>query len=96
MASDASTIADSADDCCSFSSTGNLLPLVSLQERASLVSTPRAGRAGEAALGDRADHLGDFCDDLADLVLADDQRRGQRQGIPGDAQHQVIVVERAV
>ena len=46
--------------------------------------------------GYRADHLGDLLDDLADLILADDQRRGQRQGVTGDAHHQVVVVERAV
>src|ERR1700688_259115 len=43
-----------------------------------------------------ADHLGNLVDDLADLVFADDQRRGQRQGIAGDAQHQVVVEKCAV
>ena len=44
----------------------------------------------------RADHLRDLLDNFADLVFADDQRRRQRQRIAGDAQHQVVVVERAV
>src|SRR5207302_8151483 len=39
----------------------------------------------------RADHLGDLFDDLADLVFADDQGRGQRQRVAGDPQHQVVV-----
>src|SRR6266581_3233859 len=43
-----------------------------------------------------ADHLGDLVDDFADLVLADDQRRGQRQRIAGNPQHQIVVVEGAV
>src|SRR3954452_16334164 len=38
----------------------------------------------------RADHFGDFRYDLADLVVADDQRRRQGKGVPGDAQHQVV------
>src|SRR5258708_31825309 len=51
---------------------------------------------GRKALRHRADHLRDLLDNFADLVFADDQGRRQRQRIAGDAQHQVVVVERAV
>src|SRR5437868_9848984 len=54
-----------------------------------------AGRA-ERSLRHRADDLADLFDDLADLVPADDQGWRQRQGVAGDAQHQVVVMERAV
>jgi len=55
------------------------------------------GKLAEVSdLRHRADHLGDLADDFADLVFADDQRRRQRQGVAGDPQHQVVVVERAV
>ena len=44
----------------------------------------------------RADHLRDLFDDLADLVLGDDQGRGQAQRVAGHPHHQIIVVEGAV
>ena len=63
-------------------------------------TTPQERRAAQhperQSLRYRADHLGDPLDDLADLILADDQRRGQREAVTGDAQHHLVVVERAV
>src|SRR5258707_6217701 len=63
--------------------------------RISTSSRKERGEVGEI-LRHRADHLRDLLDDFADLVFADDQWRRQRQRIAGDAQHQVVVVERAV
>src|SRR5579863_10710745 len=49
-----------------------------------------------ARSGHGADHLGYLLHDFADLVLADNQGWGQRQGVAGNAQHQVVVEEGAV
>src|SRR3954471_23541377 len=50
----------------------------------------------EVSLSHRPDHLRHLVDDLADLILGDDQRRRQHQGVAGDAEHQVVVMEGAV
>src|SRR5678815_3362 len=41
------------------------------------------------------DHLADLLEDLADLVLGDDQRRRERDGVAGNAEHQAVLVEGA-
>ncbi len=70
---------------------------------------PRAGRCGSIAirafahptphaeaapLRHRSDHPGDLGEDLLDLALAHDQRRRERDGVAGDADDQVLLVER--
>src|ERR1700709_2336962 len=54
------------------------------------------GAAAAYSSSHRSDHLCHLLDDFADLVLGDDQRRRQGQGVAGDAEHQIVVVEGAV
>src|SRR5438270_6329567 len=54
---------------------------------AQLCAVPRA------ALVDLPDDLLDLLEDLADLVFRNDQRRGKRDGVAGDTEHQPVFVE---
>src|ERR1017187_7586015 len=66
-----------------------------LEKRKALMAGTSPAMTG-LVLRHRFDDLCDLVEDLADLGLADDQRRAERQRIADRAQHQTVVVKRRV
>src|SRR3954453_1842749 len=59
----------------------------------SIAGPPRSKTRYRAALIHLPHHLADLVEDLADLVLRDDQRRRERDGVAGDAEEEAVLLE---
>src|ERR1700730_17138646 len=75
------------------SSRDRAQPSASRRSKARYRDCCLAAGAGQVLMNLPA-HLLGLLEDLADLVFRDDQRRRERDGVAGDAEHQPVFVER--